>query len=400
MEFDFKARGENGIVQKGVVEANNIEAAIEGLQSSNLIVVSIVPKHGFRFKTKIFQRIKTNLIVDFSRQLAILFSAKSPLGDALKVISLEVENESFKEIILNIAKDVEAGLNFSRALAKYPSVFNDFYVNLIRAGESVGKLEETLIYIADYMERQYYLNQKVTSALIYPAFVVVGLFIAAAVMMTFVVPQITAILQETNQQLPFITRVIVGMSNFLRTYWYGVFGGLALLIAGFYYYVRKTLSGKQFWDVLQLKIPIFKDIFRKIYITRISEALHTLIIGGLPLLESLDICSDIVSNSIYRAILKQTSESVKRGGSISGVFRRYRLFMPSLVTQMIFVGESAGKLDFVLDKIATFYQKEVSNTMDNLVALIEPILILILGTGVGILIVSILLPIYNLASAF
>jgi type IV pilus assembly protein PilC len=270
----------------------------------------------------------------------------------------------------------------------------------VRAGESVGKLEDTLNYIADYLEREYYLIQKAKSAFTYPAFVVVGLVIAATVMLTFVVPQITAILKESNQQLPFITLVIVGISNFMREFWYLVFGLLAALIFGGWYFLTRTKKGKIVSDKLQLKIPIFKDIFKKIYIARMAEALNTLIVGGLPLLQALDVTADIVSNVVYREILKETTEVAKRGGTISSVFKRYPQSIPSLVTQMVLVGESSGRLDFVLEKIGSFYQKEVVNMMDNLVSLIEPALILILGVGVGVLIVAILLPIYNLASAF
>lgn len=401
MEFDFKARTRTGTIQKGSIDSPDLESAIDSLQINGLVIISINPKKAtFSFSFSAFGKIKTQDVVNFSRQLAVLFSAKSPLVDALRVIGQEMEKEKFKTIIFEIAKDVEAGLSLSRSLAKYPTVFNDFYVNLVKAGESVGKLEDTLNYIADYLERQYYLIQKAKSAFTYPAFVVVGLVIAAAVMLTFVVPQITSILEESDQELPFITVVIVGASNFMRQFWYLVFGGLAILIAGAYYVFTRTKEGRIWADKLQLKLPIFKDIFRKIYLTRIAESLNTLIQGGLPLLQALDVTGDIVSNIVYRDILKETSEVARRGGSISSVFKRYPQYVPTLVTQMVLVGESSGRLDFVLEKVGSFYQKEVVNIMDNLVSLIEPILILVLGVGVGVLIVAILLPIYNLATTF
>ncbi|RJQ13825.1 type II secretion system F family protein [Candidatus Parcubacteria bacterium] len=401
MEFSFKARTRTGTIQEGVIDAISLSAAIESLQGNDLIIISIEPaKKRFKFAIPFLRRVKTQDLVSFSRQLAVMFSAKSPLVDALRAIGEETENETFHNVILDVAKDVEAGLSLSRALGRYPNIFDDFFVNLVRAGENVGKLEDTLNYIADYLERQYDLIKKAKGALTYPIFIVIGLIIAGAVLLTFVIPQITSILEETGQELPFLTLVIIGLSNFVRDFWYLVFSFLIFFLFGVWYYFARTQRGQIQWDHLQIKIPILKDIFKKIYLTRIAESLNTLIVGGLPILQALDVTADVVGNVVYREVLHEAAETTKRGGSISTVLKRYPDVIPHLFSQMVAVGETSGKLDFVLEKTGSFYQKEVTSIMDNLVNLIEPILILVLGAGVGVLIVAILLPIYSISTAF
>jgi len=401
MEFTYRARTRSGTIQEGAVEAASLSEVIDSLQSNNLIIISIEPvKKGFHFKIPFLGRIKIQDIVVFSRQLSVMFSAKSPLVDSLRALGDEAQNETFKSIILGIAKDVEAGLSLSKALAKYPNVFDDFFVNLVRAGENVGKLEDTLNYIADYLERQYDLLKKAKGAFTYPLFVVIGIVIAGAVLFSFVIPQITVILQETNQELPFITLVIIGVSNFLRDFWYLVFGFLVLVLGSGWYYFTKTGGGKIMGDHLKLKLPILKDIFQKIHLARMAESLNTMIIGGLPILQALDVAASVVGNVIYRDILHEAADAAKRGAAISSVLKRYPKYIPGLFSQMVLVGEASGKLDFVLEKTGAFYQKEVSSIMDNLVNLIEPVLILVLGAAVAVLIIAILLPIYNLSTAF
>lgn len=399
MEFTFRARTRTGTIQEGVVDAVSVNAAIESLQANNLIIISIEPKRqGFKFTLPFAQRVRPEDLVSFSRQLAVMFSAKSPLVDALHALGEEIERENFKVVVLDIAKEVEGGMSFSRALAKYPQVFDDFFINLVKAGESVGKLEDTLNYVADYLERQYDLVKKAKSALTYPIFIVIGLIIAGTVLFTFVIPQITSILEETEQELPFITLMIIGISDFFRNFWYIVFTLLLFLFGGGWYYTRKTAAGRLFFDKIQLHIPVMKDIFQKIYLTRMAESLNTMIIGGLPIVQAIEVASDVVGNSVYKGILREAAEAAKRGAAISGVFKRHSKYVPHLFSQMVLVGEASGKLDFVLEKTGQFYQKEVTSIMENLVNLIEPILILFLGGAVGVLIVAILLPIYNIST--
>jgi type IV pilus assembly protein PilC len=241
---------------------------------------------------------------------------------------------------------------------------------------------------------------KARSALIYPAFVFGGLILSAVVMLVFVVPQITTVLEESGQELPMLTVLLIQSSEFVRQFWYFLLIIFLGLIGGIWYYYSKTAPGQIGWDKLKLRLPVFGTIFQKIYLGRFSESLSTLLVGGIPITQALDTTSDIVGNHVYKTILREVVEVVKKGQLMNVVLRRYPKVIPPLVTQMVAVGESTGQLDVVLSNVGTFYQKEVSRTMDNLVSLIEPILILVLGVGVATLIIAILVPMYNLASSF
>jgi len=345
-----------------------------------------------------FSRIKKQEIVIFSRQLAVLFDAQVPLLESLQSLAVQSSNPKFKKMVTDIADEVDAGSPFSQALEKYPKAFSNFYVSVTRAGEASGRLQEVLNYLADHEEKNYDLNRKVRGALIYPAFIVFSLVVVGGIMMIFVVPQLTSVFEETGSDLPFLTVAVIGISNFLRSFWW-----LALLVligagTAFWSFLR-TSKGRRTMDLVLLKIPILKNLFQKVYLARFSENLGTLIKGGIPIIQALTITAEVVGNSIYKETIQQATEEVRKGGSISSVLKSNK-YIPSLVVQMISVGENTGKLDFILAKIAGFYQKDVDNMVDNLTSLIQPILILVLGGAAGLLVAAILLPIYNLSSSF
>jgi len=401
MRFSYKARAQDGSIQSGVVEASSLESAIKSLQENRLIIISVKPKReGKIWQIQIAARVKPKDLVNFTRQLSVMFTAKVPLVEALSALAVQTESVLLRKTLNLMAKDVEAGLPLSRALAKHKKIFNDFYVSMVKSGEVAGKLEEIFNYLADYIEREYELGAKAKSAMIYPAFVFGGLILAAVVMLVFVVPQITAVLEESGQSLPFITLALIRASEFVRTFWYLLLIIFLGLGGGVWYYYSKTAGGRIGWDKLKLHLPVFGGIFQKIYLGRFAESLSTLLIGGIPITQALDTTSDIVGNHVYKSVLSEVVDVVKKGQLINVVFRRYPRVIPPLVTQMVAVGESTGQLDLVLKNVGEFYRKEVARTMDNLVSLIEPLLILILGVGVATLIIAILVPMYNLASSF
>ncbi len=400
MKFNYQARTEQGAVQTGAVEAPNQDVAIETLHRHGLFILEITEEEkGFSIRLgeelPFFNRVKTQDLVIFSRQLAVLFDAEVPLVPALRTLA-EQSPPALKKIIMDVSADVDAGTAFSQSLEKYPKVFSYFYVSVVRAGEASGRLQEVLNYIADHEERSYDLNKKVKGALSYPIFVVSTLVIVGAVMMIFVVPQLTSVLTESGQELPFLTKIVVGTSNFLRGYWWlGI-----LIIGGFIgsgWYLVNTASGKNMWDKAKLSLPMFGPIFRKIYLARFSENLGTLIKGGIPIIQSLTITADVVGNLYYKNVILRAREEVRRGSTINSVFTADK-YIPPMVSQMIQIGEQTGKIDVLLSKVATFYQKDVDNIMENITSLIQPILILILGGAAAVLVAAILLPIYNLSS--
>jgi len=269
---------------------------------------------------------------------------------------------------------------------------------MVRAGEVSGKLNSILLYLADHMEREYEIISKVRGAMIYPAFVISAFLIAMVVMMIFVIPQLTGILEESGQDLPLMTDLIIGTSNFLRSFWYILVFGVVGGVIGFLKYI-KTEDGKKFWDRAQLKLPIFGPLLVKVYLFRFTESLGTLIEGGLPISRALAISRDVTGNTVYKEIIADALRGVRKGSTLGSTLALHKE-IPPLVTQMISVGEQAGKLVSVLRSVARFYQKDVDNAMDNITSLIEPILIVVMGLGVGALVAGVMLPIYNMVGAF
>ena len=399
VKFNYQARTKTGEIQTGAVEAGNREAAIETLQRYDLVVVFLEELSEVPFYTrslKIFQRVKVKELTIFYRQLAILFEANvSPL-DALKILGDQTRNSLFRGLIYEVEKDVRGGETLSMAMSKHAKVFSPFYVNVVRAGEATGKLHEVLKYLADHAEREYNLTAKVKGAFTYPAAIFSLFIIIGALMMIFVVPQLAATLEELGQELPITTRFLIGASKFLKSYIvFLLIAVVGLVIAMFR--LAKTNKGRYVLDAVKLKIPIFKGLFQKIYLARFSENFKTLLVGGLPILKALDISSSVIGNRIYEDIVQDAKEKVKIGKTISSAFSNYPKYFTPMVTQMVAVGEKTASLEIILDKVASFYQQEVDRMVSNMTQLIEPMMILFLGGGVGFLVASILMPIYNIA---
>jgi type IV pilus assembly protein PilC len=407
-KFQYTARTRDGKLETDTIETSSLESAISVLQNQQLIVIKIEPfgkTSGFNL-TGIYQlvqaflnRVKTQDVVLFTKQLATLIQAKVPLVQSLRVMAKQVTNPAFSIIITDVANEVDAGSVFSRALAKYPKVFGNFYVQMVRSGEISGRLEETLLYLADYINRQYMLNSKAKGAMIYPAFIVAAFIIISVLMLVFVIPNITSILIESGQQLPIMTRLLIFSAEFTKTWGIVVF--VILVVAVFFVTnsIKKSPTWRMAYDGLKLKIPVFGELLKKIYLARFSETLATLSSAGIAISQSLELTADVVGNAVYRKIILEANDSVRKGGNISSVFAGYPEILP-MVTQMIAIGEQTGKLDSILKQVTAFFTDEVNRAFDNIVNLIEPLLIMFLGGGVGILVAAVLLPIYNLVNAF
>ena len=398
MKFNYLARTKKGEIQTGKIEAVDETAAIKILQNNDLVVVNIKSARQAPFfskKIKLFERVKKKETVVFSRQLSTLVGADVPLVQSLRVLGAQVKNQFFKESLLEIAADVDGGLLLSKALAKHPKIFSAFYINLIKSGEVTGRLQESLDYLAEHLEKEYYLASKVRGAMIYPVFVLGAFVLIGVLMMVMVVPQLTSILEESGQALPLPTRIIISLSGFIRES--GWLLGLIFIgfVIGLWRYI-KTSSGRRIWDIAKLKLPVLGRIFRETYLARFTENLSTLIKGGLPIIQALNVSGEVVGNTVFQKIIYQARDEVKAGNTISSVLEKQKQF-PPLVSQMIKTGEKTGKLDSILQNLAVFYSREVDNIVNNLSQLIEPILIIGLGIMVAILVAAILMPIYNIA---
>lgn len=400
MKFNYQARDEKGQISSGVVEASSREAAILLLQKQGLYVTILEEAEKppiYAKRIKFFERISRKEIVLFSRQLSIMFKSKVPLVESLEVLANQNKNPVFREKIFSLAEAVEGGTSFSEALKKYPEIFSSFYISMVKAGEASGKLSESLEYLADHLEREYRLTSRIKGAMIYPALIVLFVFIVLLLMIFFVIPHLTEVLKETGQELPVLTQLVMSLADFLRNWWWMFLGGI-IGLAFFLFRYYKTPEGKRFFDELFLKLPMIGSFLKMVFLSRFAENLSTLISGGLPIAQALEITANIVGNSIYKEIILIARDEVRRGEPISSVLRRKPEFFPPMFCQMTAVGEKTGTLDKTLMDVVAFYQKETDREVENLLSVLEPALIMFLGLVVGGLMFAVLMPLYQMVS--
>ena len=398
MNFKYKAIEESGVEKDGIIAAANQDLAIASLQRRGMIIVSIREEGKKKgLEMTIFEKVPQKEIVILSRQISTLFEAQVSALKAFSLVASRTDNDLLKRKLNQVVDDLQAGYSISGALAKHGDVFSDFYVNMVKAGEESGKLNQTFGYLADYLDRNYELTSKTKNALIYPIFVIFTFFAVMALMLTMVIPKLSQIITESGQDVPLYTKVVIGFSNFLVDYGIVI---LAVIVAGVLYLIRlsRSGSGKKYLDNLKLTFPALGNLFRKLYLSRIADNLDTMISAGIPIVRALQITGEVVGNRVYKDIIKEAEEGVKAGNSLSASFEKNPEYIPTILIQMIKVGEETGSLSSILKTLAKFYKREVDAAVDTIVGLIEPIMIVALGLGVGFLLASVLVPIYNLAS--
>lgn len=401
MLFIYQAVDQTGAPKNGSVDAVNVDIAISSLQRRGFVITSIHEegenKGILSMKISWLERVSNKDVVILSRQLATLFEAQISALRIFRLLSSETENKVLGSKLLVIADDLQAGSQISAALAKHPKVFSDFYVSMVKAGEESGKLNETFGYLADYLDRTYELVSKAKGALIYPAFVVMTFITVMILMFTMVIPKISSILVESGQEIPIYTKIVLGISNFFVSYGFVILG--LTVIGGFFLfkYIR-TPSGKEVFDRVKLSIPYISTLFRKLYWSRMADNMNTMLVSGIPIIRALDLTSSVINNTIYKKILAEAVESVKAGKAVSEALSTNNE-IPGIMIQMMKVGEESGELGTILKTLARFYAREVTTAVDALVGLIEPLMIVLLGAGVAVLLASVLIPIYNVASA-
>lgn len=400
MLFKYHAIDQDGHERDGTIEAPSQEVAVSALQRRSLII-SVIESSEKRsllnMDLSFFGRVSNKDVVILSRQIATLFEAQVSALRIFRLLAAEVDNRRLAEVLSTVGDDLQGGSPISSALARHPKVFTAFYVNMVRAGEESGKLSETFVYLADYLDRSYDIVSKAENALIYPVFVIAVFFGVMALMLTLVIPKISAILVDSGQEIPVYTKIVIGLSNFLVSY--GIFVLIALVAGGFYLWqLSKTENGKLILDSLKLSIPYVGDLYKKLYLARIADNFSTMLLSGVSVIEAIEITGSVVGNAAYEAVLAEAGSDVKGGSSISDALGRHPQ-MPGIMIAMTKVGEETGELGKILTTLAKFYNREVTNAVDTLVGLIEPIMIVLLGLGVGTLLAAVLLPIYNLAGA-
>jgi len=402
MLYQYTATTLEGELKNGSIEASSVDVAISALQARGLVITDIksAKQDGSMWESlssfKFFNKVKHKDIVVLSRQLATLFEAKIAVMDSLRLLAGQVTNIKLKESLTEIIENIKGGSSLSSAMSKHSDIFSAFYINMIKSGEESGKLEEIFGSLADHLERSYELSSKTKNALIYPAFVVVTFFVVMILMLTFVIPKLTSILTEVNQKIPVYTRILINISDFFRNFGVFLLGGA---VAGgvFLWRYAKTEKGNMAVSRFQTSFPFVGALYSKFYLSRMTDNMETLLSSGVPAVRTLEITAEVVGNKIYKNILLIAANEVKGGSSISEALSKYPE-IPLMVVQMIKTGEETGKLNFMLKTLGRFYKKEVDNAVDTLVSLIEPVMIVVLGGAVGILLISILGPIYNITA--
>jgi len=402
MEFKYQTRTQDGLLQAGVIEAISKQEAISILQKEGLFVTRIdkTEKQGVYVRDlEFFQKATRKDIMIFSRQLSIMLKSGVALVESLEGIVLQITKTKFREQIIAISKDVEGGVYFSEALAKYPKVFNNLFINIIRSGEASGKLSDSLNYLAIHLEREYKLVNKVRSGMAYPVLVLL-VFLAIGFLGIFMIlPTFEETLTSLNIEIPTLTRIVLSIGLGIKKYWWAYLIFNVSLIGILWKYLS-TLEGKEVFGRISIKIPIIGNLVKHTQIARFTENLSTLISSGVPITQALDISSGSTSNAVYKEIIKKTHEGVRRGEQMSSILSQYPKLMPGLVIQMVRVGEKAGALGETLENVASFYNDEVNRKIDGAIALLEPLMIIVLAGLVGILMVSIIIPVYQGISDF
>ncbi|OGD70445.1 hypothetical protein A3I18_01475, partial [Candidatus Campbellbacteria bacterium RIFCSPLOWO2_02_FULL_35_11] len=371
MLFKYKVLDKSGATKEGQIDAVNPDVAITSLQNRGFTIVSVeqADKNVFG-DVAIFERVSNKDIVILSRQISTLFEAQVSVLRVFRLLAAESESPILRKKLAIIADDLQGGSSISQALAKHPKIFSTFYVNMVRAGEESGKLNETFLYLANHLDRSYELTSKAKSALVYPSFVMVVFAVVMILMFTMVIPKLSAILLESGAEIPFFTKIVMGISDFLINY--GLFLMIGLII-GSYFLVRygTTKAGKASFSKFKISIPYLGNLYRKLYLTRIASNMNTMLMSGVPIIKVIENTADVVDNEIYRGILMTAAEEVRAGKSVSDSLVGYDE-IPNIMIQMIKIGEETGEMGMILETLSKFYEREVNNSVDALVSLIEP----------------------------
>lgn len=398
MLFKYKAIDESGVNKEGEIDAPNKDLAISGLQHRGFVVISIKDEKENKsiLTFSFFDKVSNKDVVILSRQISTLFEAQVSALKAFTMLAANTEKKLLSTKLTQIGDDLQAGVSISGALARHPDVFSDFYINMVKVGEETGKLNQVFMHLAEYLDRQYSLTSKTRNALIYPVFVVVTFFVVMTLMFVVVIPKLSAIILDSGQEVPFYTKIIIGISDIFVNY--GFLAIIFLILLGIWVWrLSSTEKGKIYIDSTRLSIPAVGDLYKKLFLSRIADNMDTMLSAGVPIIRVIEITSKVVGSRVYKTLLEEVADNVKGGLSISAAFEKHHEQIPGIMVQMIKVGEETGSLGSILKTLAEFYKREVDGAIDTLVGLIEPVMIVVLGLGVGILLVSVLVPIYNLA---
>ena len=398
MKFKYKAKNNEGETIKGVLESNSHDEAASLLKEKRLYVVDLKEEGTKSQFEKIFQKkvtVKDKIV--FTEQLGIMIKSGLSIIEALEALQEETVNKYFGSQIAEVIVDVQGGTPLSKALEKHQDSFSEIYISMIKSGEESGKLDVVFQRLSVQLGKEYDLTRKIRGALAYPVFVLVALVIVMIIILTFVIPQLKLIFDDAGVPLPLLTRAVMGLSMIIKNYGIYIFAFLAIIVVLLIRF-KKTEKGKHIYDSLIIKLPVFGTLLKKTYMARFTRSFAALISAGLPLLDVLRVTGNTIGNVLYKKEIENMTVSIKSGQPISQTLKKSPLF-PKMIGQLAIVGEKSGSLDEVFDTLANFFERDVDNITSNLSALLEPILMVVLAVGIGLVIVSVLQPIYGLVNA-
>lgn len=394
--FKYSGRSSQGALKKGIVDATNKQAAIVKLRAQGINPRELEESNSILHKElTLGGKVKNEHFVIYCRQFATLIRAGVSILESTKILSEQTSSKPLKKGLIDVEEDVRSGLSFSNAAAKYPKVFPALFVNMIRAGEATGNLDESLERLAFSYEKQFNLKKKVQSTMAYPIILLVMTVFVAGFLMLTIVPQFVTMFEEMGAELPLITKLVMGLSNSLQSSWYIFLGILLILVIGFNLLYTKNKSFNYSFNVLLLRIPVFGKLLQKSAIARMTRTLASLFSSSVPILQALTIVENVIGNPVVAKVVRESRSSLESGSTLSAPLEKSWIF-PPLVTQMTAIGESTGSLDYMLEKIADFYEDDVDRTVDTLKSLIEPLMIVFLAAVVGTIVMAIMVPMFSM----
>jgi general secretion pathway protein F len=398
--YEYKGLNKAGKNVKGTLESDNIRTAKLKLKKDGIFVVDLADKTK-RQKTKKSKgsndrKVGINEMSDMTRQLASLIKANIPLVDALGACSDQMENQILKEVLSDCRNQVNEGSTFHKTLRKYPKIFDKIFVSMVEAGEMSGTLDVILLRLAEFTEDRAELNAKIKSAMLYPLIMVVFMSLILSVMFIFVIPQMTSIFDDANVQLPWYSVAIIDMSSVMVNYWWAIF----MIIGGILFTFKQwtqSENGRPQWDAIKLKLPVSGKLTRMIAVGRFTRTLSTLLAGGVPMLNAMDIVKNVVSNEVLAKAIREARDNISEGESIAGPLKRSGQF-PPIVIHMVGIGEKTGDLEKMLNQVSDTYDFQVKNQVSGLTSVLEPVMIIVMGCVIGIIVFSLMVPMFELAN--
>jgi len=401
MKYSYFVKDKQGAERRGKVEASSEQAAIKLLKNQGFVVINLSSKKEGLDLSKLFQKLQGRVYgekIAFTRQMATMISAGLPVAQALEILSKQTSSERMRQVLGESLADVKGGSSLSKSFGKHKDVFDNTYISLVEAGETSGTLDKLLLRLADNLEKNREFRSKTRGALIYPAIVTVAMIVVFIIMVVFVIPKLSDMYETLGAELPLPTQILIGMSNAITQGWWAVILLIGIFAAGIRFYA-KTDVGKRSLAEISFRLPIFGKLNKKKDLTEFTRTFGLLIGSGIPIIDALGIVSGSFKNILYVQAITEVSQKVEKGSSLSKAIQEDELF-PPIVSQMVGVGEETGKVDEVLSKLSIFFEGEVDNVIKNLSVALEPLIMIVLGLMVGLLILSIITPIYKLTSQF